>query len=52
MASSEFRGIFPYLVSAIGTDGSVLVDVLSRLVSDLIEAGVHLIRHFSAAESS
>jgi 4-hydroxy-tetrahydrodipicolinate synthase len=37
----EFHGVFPYLVSPVDSSGRVLTDVLSRLVSDLIAAGVH-----------
>jgi 4-hydroxy-tetrahydrodipicolinate synthase len=37
----EFRGVFPYLVSPVDASGRVLTDVLGRLASDLIEAGVH-----------
>jgi len=37
----EFHGVFPYLVSPIDTSGRVATDVLGRLASDLIEAGVH-----------
>jgi 4-hydroxy-tetrahydrodipicolinate synthase len=38
---SDFHGVFPYLVSPIDTHGKILTDVLSRLSSDLIKAGVH-----------
>ncbi len=38
---SDFHGVFPYLVSPIDASGRILTDVLGRLVSDLIEAGVH-----------
>ncbi|HKS84465.1 MAG TPA: dihydrodipicolinate synthase family protein [Pseudolabrys sp.] len=38
---AEFRGVFPYLVSPIAADGRVLTDVLTRLVADLVKAGVH-----------
>jgi 4-hydroxy-tetrahydrodipicolinate synthase len=37
----NFRGVFPYLVSPIGADGHVNTGVLSRLVDDLVKAGVH-----------
>jgi 4-hydroxy-tetrahydrodipicolinate synthase len=37
----SFSGVFPYLVSPVGTSGNVLTDVLSELVEHLIEAGVH-----------
>ncbi|MGB6349894.1 MAG: dihydrodipicolinate synthase family protein [Pseudolabrys sp.] len=38
---SEFHGVFPYLVSPVDEHGKVLTDVLGKLASDLIEAGVH-----------
>jgi len=38
---TDFHGVFPYLVSPIDAQGRILTDVLGRLVSDLIEAGVH-----------
>jgi len=37
---TDFHGVFPYLVSPIGAQGRILTDVLGRLVSDLIKAGV------------
>ena len=37
----DFHGVFPYLVSPIDASGGILTDVLGRLVSDLVEAGVH-----------
>ena len=37
----NFHGVFPYLVSPISPNGQVRVDVLGRLVEDLIAAGVH-----------
>ena len=37
----DFRGVFPYLVSPVDSSGRVLTDVLGRLASDLIAAGVH-----------
>jgi 4-hydroxy-tetrahydrodipicolinate synthase len=37
----DFHGVFPYLVSPIDDAGRVLTDVLARLVSDLVKAGVH-----------
>jgi len=37
----DFRGVFPYLVSPVDVAGRVLTDVLGRLASDLIAAGVH-----------
>jgi 4-hydroxy-tetrahydrodipicolinate synthase len=41
MTSSDFHGVFPYLVSPIDARGRILTDVLGRLASDLIDAGVH-----------
>ena len=38
---TEFRGVFPYLVSPVDPSGRVRADVLARLVDDLIAAGVH-----------
>jgi 4-hydroxy-tetrahydrodipicolinate synthase len=38
---SDFHGVFPYLVSPIDHRGRILTDVLGRLASDLIKAGVH-----------
>jgi 4-hydroxy-tetrahydrodipicolinate synthase len=38
---TEFRGVFPYLVSPVSADGTVRTDVLARLCGDLIGAGVH-----------
>jgi len=37
----DFHGVFPYLVSPIDAQGRILTEVLGRLVSDLIKAGVH-----------
>jgi len=39
--SSDFHGVFPYLVSPTDAHGKIRTDVLGRLVSDLINAGVH-----------
>jgi 4-hydroxy-tetrahydrodipicolinate synthase len=41
MPRDEFRGVFPYLVSPIDEHGQVKEAVLTRLVNDLIDAGVH-----------
>ena len=41
MTHKEFRGVFPYLVSPIDARGQVKDVVLTRLVNDLIDAGVH-----------
>jgi 4-hydroxy-tetrahydrodipicolinate synthase len=38
---SDFHGVFPYLVSPIDAGGRILTDVLGKLTSDLIKAGVH-----------
>ena len=40
-AMPDFRGVFPYLVSPIDHGGRILTDVLGKLASDLIKAGVH-----------
>ena len=37
----DFHDEFPYLVSPIDASGRILMDELGRLVSDLIDAGVH-----------
>lgn len=41
MAHDAFRGVFPYLVSPIDEHGQVKEPVLTCLVNDLIDAGVH-----------
>ena len=41
MAHDGFSGVFPYLVSPIDDRGQVKEAVLTRLVNDLIDAGVH-----------
>ncbi len=41
MAHDKFHGVFPYLVSPIDDGGRVKDTVLTRLVNDLIAAGVH-----------
>ena len=38
---SDFRGVFPYLVSPVDADGTVRGEVLARLCDDLIKSGVH-----------
>ncbi len=38
---ADFHGVFPYLVSPIDAQGKILTDVLDKLSSDLIKAGVH-----------
>ena len=38
---NDFHGVFPYLVSPIDGRGQILTDVLGKLASDLIKAGVH-----------
>src|SRR5438445_13016314 len=38
---SDFRGVFPYLVSPVAADGAVRTNVLAKLCDDLIQAGVH-----------
>ena len=48
---TEFHGVFPYLVSPIDSSGRIVTDVLGRLASDLIKAGVHgLTPHGSTGE--
>jgi dihydrodipicolinate synthase/N-acetylneuraminate lyase len=37
----DFRGVFPYLVSPIDESGRVKDAILTRLVNDLVDAGVH-----------
>jgi dihydrodipicolinate synthase/N-acetylneuraminate lyase len=41
MDDPEFHGVFPYLVSPIDERGGVKEAVLTRLVDDLVVAGVH-----------
>lgn len=41
MTHDGFRGVFPYLVSPIDERGRVKDAVLTRLVNDLIDTGVH-----------
>jgi len=41
MNKAAFQGVFPYLVSPIDASGEVMTDVLTRLCSDLVDAGVH-----------
>src|SRR6476619_4024172 len=38
---TDFHGVYPYLVSPIDAGGRILTDVLGKLASDLIKAGVH-----------
>jgi len=38
---TEFRGVFPYLVSPVDGSGRVKTDVHQQLVDDLVKAGVH-----------
>ena len=38
---TDFRGVFPYLVSPVDADGTIRRDVLVRLCVDLIASGVH-----------
>ena len=38
---TNFHGVFPYLVSPIDAQGGIKTDVLGKLSSDLIDAGVH-----------
>ena len=41
MGKRAFEGVFPYLVSPIDASGEVDAEVLTRLCTDLIDAGVH-----------
>jgi 4-hydroxy-tetrahydrodipicolinate synthase len=41
MTDTHFHGVFPYLVSPVGTSGEVNAEVLTRLCDALISAGVH-----------
>jgi 4-hydroxy-tetrahydrodipicolinate synthase len=41
MTTSNFHGVFPYLVSPVDGDGKVRAEVLARLCDDLIRAGVN-----------
>lgn len=41
MTGSDFRGVFPYLVSPVDSSGEIKADVLARLCDDLVKAGVH-----------
>ena len=41
MTDTGFHGVFPYLVSPVGTSGEVNGEVLARLSDDLIAAGAH-----------
>ena len=38
---TDFRGVFPYLVSPVDAAGQIRAEVLGRLCDDLIKAGVH-----------
>jgi 4-hydroxy-tetrahydrodipicolinate synthase len=39
--TKKFHGVFPYLVSPVDGQGRIKTDVLGKLSSDLIDAGVH-----------
>ena len=39
--TTEFQGVFPYLVSPVDSEGNVMTEVLGKLVDHLIESGVH-----------
>ena len=41
MAFTQWKGIFPYLVSPVDEDGNVKEQVLRNLVDHLIACGVH-----------
>ncbi len=38
---TDFRGVFPYLVSPVDASGQIKTEVLARLCDDLIASGVH-----------
>jgi 4-hydroxy-tetrahydrodipicolinate synthase len=38
---TDFHGVYPYLVSPVDQRGQIRGDVLTRLIDDLIKAGVH-----------
>ena len=38
---AQFHGVFPYLVSPVDASGRIRTEVLQKLVTDLIDAGVH-----------
>jgi 4-hydroxy-tetrahydrodipicolinate synthase len=48
MASAEFRGVFPYLVTPVDADGRVREKVVDRLVRHLLAAGVHGLTPFGS----
>ena len=39
--TTEFQGVFPYLVSPVDSEGNVMTEVLGKLVDHLVESGVH-----------
>ena len=39
--TTNFHGVFPYLVSPIDAQGRIKTDVLGKLADDLVKAGVH-----------
>jgi 4-hydroxy-tetrahydrodipicolinate synthase len=41
MSEASFRGVFPYLVSPVDSEGNIASRVLRRLVDHLVRAGVH-----------
>lgn len=41
MTSKQFHGVYPYLVTPIDPQGRIKTDVLGKLATDLIKAGVH-----------
>ena len=41
MNTSDFHGVFPYVVSPVNAKGAIDTPVLARLCDDLVKAGVH-----------
>ena len=41
MAEADFHGVFPYLVSPVGSSSEIMGEVLEQLCNDLVTAGVH-----------
>ena len=39
--TTNFHGVFPYLVSPIDAQGRIKTDVLGKLADDLVKAGIH-----------
>jgi len=41
MEHTEFKGVFPYLISPVDESGEVNADVLAHLVEHMVESGIH-----------